>query len=241
MSLPFTPADAKALISDPTSSLCGNFIKTLLRLPVLFYQLVSYLVDENGDPTGVVSTGDFIFSAVNTGDTTGRLLCDGSAKSTTTYANLYAAIGDVYATTNGQAAPSAGLFRVPDCRARFPAGIGTFPSATSIALGDEGGEEKHQLTIAEGAFDTAHVHTVGRMREDSGVAGDDVYLLTGTSDKDGDARSIYGEDTARSGLLSGRTGEYLVTSDANVLLDPADIAEHSNLPPYFAAYVYIKT
>jgi microcystin-dependent protein len=209
---------------------------------VLFYDLVKSLVNDDGTWKSQVATGDFIFSAVNTGDTPDRLLCDGSAKSKTTYADLYAAIGDVYATTNGQAAPAAGNFRVPDCRARFPVGIGSFPSALSVSLGSEGGEEKHLLSLAEGAMDTAHTHTTGRMRGETSVFADDVYLLTGSSTKTGSARCVTGDNQSNIvGDLSAHTGAYVITSDANTLLDPATIAAHGNIPPYFGAYVFIKT
>lgn len=94
------------------------------------------------------------------------LLCDGSAVSQTTYSDLYALLGSTYNKGN----ETAGTFRLPDLRGRFPigynstgdytpqwtttAGVGT--NISSVALGTEGGEETHLLTTAELA---SHTHT----------------------------------------------------------------------------------
>ena len=235
MSAPFTPDESKALISDPTSSLCGNFVKTLLRLPVFFYQFVSALVDSTGQWILFPSPGDYIFSAAPLADTNHRKLCNGQELSKTNYAVLYAAIGDVYATMDGQAAPSSGNFRVPKVGARMPMANGTLPSSTAVANGGVGGEEKHKLTVAEGGMNPEHIHTTGRMSADSNDDfGDDVVLLTGTSDKDGPSRQIFGDNQINSAqTLGDKTGAYTVTSDVNNGVAAADFTEHNTLPPYW--------
>jgi microcystin-dependent protein len=48
----------------------------------------------------------------------GYLFCNGAEKSTTTYAALYAVIGDIYATSS----PSAGNFFVPNFQNTMPVG-----------------------------------------------------------------------------------------------------------------------
>jgi microcystin-dependent protein len=104
---------------------------------------------------------------------TGWLLCDGTAYSTTTYAALYAILGNTYNTSGGQAAPAAGFFRVPLLTNRVPVGIG---SGTFATLGSTGGAETHTIGTANlpphqhainhnhAAFDTAdggsHTHTI---------------------------------------------------------------------------------
>ncbi|MBO9507985.1 tail fiber protein [Thalassospira sp. A3_1] len=74
----------------------------------------------------------------------GYLLCDGAEVSATDYANLFAQIG----TTYGEASEE-GLFKLPDLRGRVPVGAGLGDGLTDRVLGDAGGEEAHQLTVAE--------------------------------------------------------------------------------------------
>ena len=98
------------------------------------------------------------FAGTSTPD--GWLLCDGSEVSQTTYARLYAAIGDNYNVTT----PASGNFMVPDMRGRVVAGkddMGgsaasrlTNPATTvggvdGDTLGATGGEEAHTLLEAE--------------------------------------------------------------------------------------------
>jgi microcystin-dependent protein len=79
----------------------------------------------------------------------GWLLCDGSSYSTTTYANLYGAIGTTYGS-------GSGTFKVPNMQCRFPLGAGSSTGLTTRTLGATGGEEAHTLTTAELP---AHTHT----------------------------------------------------------------------------------
>jgi len=76
------------------------------------------------------------------------LLCDGTAKSRTTYAALFAAIGTAYGAGDGST-----TFNIPNLQGRVPVGKNTGTFAT---LGATGGEEAHQLTSNELA---AHTHT----------------------------------------------------------------------------------
>lgn len=219
MSAPFTPEDAKALISDPTSSMCGNFVKTLLRLPVLFYQFVSAFVDADGNWIRTVEPGDYIYSAAPLAESAHRKLCNGQELSKTTYAVLYAAIGDVYATMDGQSAPATGNFRVPKASARFALAVGTLPSSTAVSLGSVGGEEKHTLTEAELA---PHDHDLSVLKH---------------------------SDTTHENDLDGLNADFTGSSTPLVKTDVAcgDGAEtpaatpHNTMPPYFGAYVYIST
>ena len=59
----------------------------------------------------------------------GWLLCDGSAVSRTTYANLFAAIGTTYGTGDGST-----TFNLPDLKDRVPIG-----ASTTYTLGSKGG------------------------------------------------------------------------------------------------------
>jgi len=88
----------------------------------------------------------------------GFLLCDGSSYSSAVYSNLFAAIGTNWGVSNG-----TNNFTVPDFRGRISlgAGVGNVDSnnipLTARILAQHGGEEIHQLTVAEMP---AHVHGV---------------------------------------------------------------------------------
>lgn len=80
----------------------------------------------------------------------GWLVCDGSLVSTTTYANLFAAIAHAY---NGGADPGGGNFKLPDYRDKVIVGV----SGTKVR-GATGGAENVTLTAAESGL-PAHSHT----------------------------------------------------------------------------------
>lgn len=77
----------------------------------------------------------------------GWLLCDGSAVSRSTYADLFAAIGTTYGSGDG-----SGTFNLPDLSGRVVIGV-----SQSHALGSTGGEATHVLTSSELPV---HVHEV---------------------------------------------------------------------------------
>lgn len=81
------------------------------------------------------------------------LLCDGTAYSRTTYAALYAILGGA-SSPWGQGDGST-TFNVPDLRGRAVIGAGQGTGLTNRTLGATGGEEVHQLVIAELA---SHYH-----------------------------------------------------------------------------------
>lgn len=69
----------------------------------------------------------------------GFLICDGSAISRSTYADLFSAIGTTYGSGDGST-----TFNLPDMSGRVPIGV-----SLDIALGDIGGEETHTLLTNE--------------------------------------------------------------------------------------------
>lgn len=79
------------------------------------------------------------------GDTApdGFLMCDGSAVSQATYADLFAVLGFTYGN------PGGGNFSLPDQRGRCTLGAGAGSGLTSRTLGATGGEETHVLTTTE--------------------------------------------------------------------------------------------
>lgn len=87
---------------------------------------------------------------------TGYFLCDGSAKSRTTYAGLFAIIGTTYGVGDGST-----TFNIPDLRGRVIAGqddmggssanrlTGQTGGVDGDVLGGTGGAETHTLSIAQ--------------------------------------------------------------------------------------------
>jgi microcystin-dependent protein len=97
----------------------------------------------------------------------GWLLCDGSAVSRTTYANLFAVIGTTFGAGDGST-----TFNLPDLRGRSPLGAGQGSGLTSRALGQKIGAETHALSINEmpthnhggsttGGANLTHGHSAG--------------------------------------------------------------------------------
>ncbi len=85
---------------------------------------------------------------------TGYLICDGTAVSRTTYADLFAVLSTTYGSGDGST-----TFNVPDFRRRVPVGAGGTGTATlGNARGNTGGAETHTLTEAEMP---AHTHNYG--------------------------------------------------------------------------------
>lgn len=85
---------------------------------------------------------------------TGYLICDGTAVSRTTYADLFVAIGTAFGAGNGTT-----TFNLPDFRRRVPVGAGGTGTATlGNARGNTGGSETHTLQISE---IPAHTHNYG--------------------------------------------------------------------------------
>ncbi len=155
-----------------------------------------------------IKVGDLIFSAALLNDDVSRLLCDGSEVSRTTYADLFAAVGSTYG------APSSSQnFVLPDYRAKFPVGVGTFGSGAGAALGVGGGEEKHGLSVAELPSHT-HGITIGAGVINSGGTADGPLATSPTS-------TIHLNETPWTGAGSGTA--------------------HNTLPPYVPCYIYVRT
>ena len=75
---------------------------------------------------------------------TGWLLCDGSAVSRTTYADLFTAIGTTWGVGDGST-----TFNLPDLRSRSPIGAGQGSGLSNRTLASTGGAETHTLTASQ--------------------------------------------------------------------------------------------
>jgi|ERR1044071_557330 microcystin-dependent protein len=85
--------------------------------------------------------------------TSGWLMCDGALVSTTTYADLFAAIGH---SGNGGVDPGGGNFKLPDLRQRFA--MGKAASGTGSTLGGTGGS-KDAVVVSHNHTQDSHNHT----------------------------------------------------------------------------------
>ena len=88
---------------------------------------------------------------------TGWLLCDGTAVSRTTYASLFAVVGETYGVGNGTT-----TFNLPNLKGRVPVGRDSADTLFDV-LGEVGGAKTHTLTTSEMPSHThtqdAHTHT----------------------------------------------------------------------------------
>ena len=90
---------------------------------------------------------------VSTAAPTGWLVADGSAVSRTTYASLFAVIGTIYGSGDGNA-----TFNLPDLRGRVPLGAGSSSGLTPRTLGSIGGTEQTSgipVDLGDGPADTS--------------------------------------------------------------------------------------
>jgi len=139
------------------------------------------------------------------------LLCDGSAKSTSTYAKLFNVVGYRYGGTGGN-------FNLPDMRGRFP--IGQDPAQTEFdTTGKKGGSftvpvPKHAHTMAHihpinhdhAAFDSAnnktdHVHSIAHNHaafntSDAGAHNHDISYIQDLAHAGGDGARLANYDAA---------------------------------------------
>jgi len=153
---------------------------------------------------------------------TGYLLCDGSAVSRTTYADLFTAIGTTYGTGDGST-----TFNVPNVKGKVP--VGRDGADTSFdALGETGGEKTHTLTSGEMPEHThtqdAHYHRI----EVGGASG-------GTSRYKHTTSNGVTNDEDSGGHSVGT--QYVTATNQNTGGGEA----HNNLQPYIVFNYIIKT
>jgi len=91
---------------------------------------------------------------------TGYLLCDGSAVSRSTYANLFTAISTTYGTGDGST-----TFNVPNLKGKVPVGYDSTQTEFDT-LGETGGAKTHTLSVAEMP---SHTHSYGSVTDPAGT------------------------------------------------------------------------
>lgn len=172
-------------------------------------ELDDQVVSKTHDQDRIFAPGDLKPVAYTDPDP-GWLRCDGAPVSRGTYAALFAKIGTTYGAGNG-----VSTFNLPDLRGRVPVGADGPAGRLSAndALGQAGGEEKHQLSIGELA---SHEHGV---RLDSAAS------------------------PSRGLKFTDGAGQYIATGGGadDVLQNAGGDQPHNNMPPYQIVNWMIKT
>jgi len=130
---------------------------------------------------------------------TGFLLCDGTAVSRTTFANLFDAISTFFGTGDGST-----TFNLPDMRAKFQRG-----AAAAADPGSTGGEDTHALTEGELA---AHTHTTKLATDDTPdqVTTGNIALIAVPTGADTTASGSTGSGTAHENRPSFQEVIYII-------------------------------
>lgn len=147
------------------------------------------------------------------------LLCDGSYVSIDTYSELYRLIGSIYGPVLD------GRFKLPDFRGRTLIGAGSTDSLTTRFIGEFGGEEQHQLSVAEMP---SHVHrpAIGTNEGVDHWWGSDERVGTPNFDYDGTSTASKPSD----GFIAPSYKTNAVGGNS----------PHNNMPPYSVANWIIR-
>jgi len=175
---------------------------------------------EIADPTAPVTPSPVPTGAVlpygGTAAPTGFLLCDGSAVSRATYADLFAILSTTFGAGDGVT-----TFNLPDMRGKFP--LGKAAAGTGSALGSTGGTIDHVHT------GPSHTHDVTVERDGWGF-NQNTPAATGRL-RTGDAAGAGAEATAAQA-----TGDKTVTSAAGGTGNTGTAN-----PPFLALNYIVKT
>lgn len=212
-------------------------------------------------PPAALPAGILTMTAADTAPS-GWMICNGSAVSRTTYADLFAAIGTTYGVGDGST-----TFNIPDLRGRVPVAADS-SQAEFDALGETGGVKDVTLTSAQSGL-PAHAHSASSGTESadhshSGSTGNvsawhsHTFSFTETSDSQGDGAARYDSSGAAAQSTQtygtslpnsnhthafstgGRSAAHThaITVSPNGATDAT--SAHTNLQPYIVLNYIIK-
>ena len=173
----------------------------------------------------------------------GFLLCDGSAVSRTTYADLYNAIGTAWGAGDGST-----TFNVPDLRGRSTIGVGSVNTngQPTIALAGVGGESGHTLITSEmpghahsdsghnhAITDPTHTHSIGGAVLNEMI----VYETTGTL---GLSSASIGMYASGPGNINGASTGLSLGAGNAAITSTGGGGAHNNLHPFAGATKIVR-
>lgn len=161
-----------------------------------------------------------ILPTVATSAPAGWLLCDGSAVSRTTYANLFTLVGTTFGAGDGST-----TFNVPDLRGRSIIGVGQGSGLSARTRGQTGGAEVHQLGVTE---IPAHGHDI--------YAGTDNTSGNTVAAANAGARGFAGSNVA-TGLT---TITNFATGGQQAIRNTGGSGSHNNMQPFMALSYIIR-
>lgn len=199
------------------------------------------------DKTGFVMPVGSLTAFAGATAPTGWLVCDGSAVSRTTYADLFAVIGTTYGTGDG-----SNTFNLPNLGGRNIVGKGS--TTATDTLGETGGEETHTLTTSEMP---SHTHNVNPASFDATAASagshshsyDDVYHYdyggtdygAANSAGDGDSAATDWKTTSRTTAAAGSHSHTVAVDVPNTTSTATGSGTaHNVLDPYIVLNYIIK-
>jgi microcystin-dependent protein len=162
---------------------------------------------------------------------TGYLICDGSAVSRETYANLFAAVGTTHGSGNG-----ATTFNLPDLRDKFVVGASgtkavasTGGSADAIVVSHThtGTTESTSLT---GSFQLSQLNNTVHLTSPDGIVSFSSAPAERAATNSGTSPST------RVQVDFDATHDHTITTDST-----GDSGTGANLPPYYALAYIIRT
>jgi microcystin-dependent protein len=175
---------------------------------------------------------------------TGWLICDGSAVSRATYADLFTLLGTTYGSGDGTT-----TFNVPNLKGRVIVGRDSTQTEFDV-LGETGGAKTHTLTTGELP---SHTHAIDHDHASFNVTGGThqhdvpygIANMINASDSvaavpDGSATSYY-----QTRLSGGNAGSHTHAIDVPAFTGTSGSAgsgtAHNNLQPYLVINYIIKT
>ena len=170
----------------------------------------------------------------------GWLICDGSAVSRTTYADLFVVISTTYGVGNGTT-----TFNLPDLRGRIPVGLdnmgGTDAGRLSVTntLGGSGGVQTVTLTTAD---IPAHQHGPGTLStNDPGNHSHTIYGTNGVGSANPFGISSTTLASGGGNTTSAAAGSHTHTVTAGLTaLNTGGGGAHDNMQPYILTNYIIK-